>query len=200
MRRLTAGLFYLSTATALASVSLASTADSNIGSQPIELNKEADSLTVLEDVEFNATIEQLVTVAHTNMGMDINLSVIITNQSIDQLHIKGKNYDDTFNTSDLATGVVILNIGGDLVKLQSNNWNSLTGGEINMDFLQDKKAGKWARTRFQAKYNDLQKVALFQSENNQLCEIDYLNFEFAKNGLGLPKGVNSITGTCFKNK
>jgi hypothetical protein len=141
--------------------------------------------------------EQLVTVAYTNMNMDINLSVILNNRSIDKIHIEGKAYNKLFNTSDLKKGIVILDIGGDLVKLQSDNFDPLLGGDINMDYLQDKKTNVWKRAEFSAAFNGGGKVALYQETGASICEIDYLNFEFAKNNLGLPKGVNSIKGTCL---
>ena len=144
----------------------------------------------------NTSLEQLVTIAHTNMNMDIHLSVLLNKKSIDFIHIKGKTFDKTFDTRDLKEGLVILNMGGDLVKLQSENFDPLSGGDINMDYLKDKKTGHWERAQFSVAYNQEEKVALYQENPFTLCEIDYLNFEFAKSNIGLPKGVNSIKGTC----
>lgn len=195
MKRMTTSLFLLSSTLGFANPS--TTMDLKSSESTFEDNVFSYSNDIENDGELLASEEQFVTVAHTNMGMDINLSVIINSNRIEQIHIKGKNYDDTFNTADLGAGVVLLKIGGDLVKLQSDNWNPLTGGDINMDFLQDKKTGKWLRATFQAAYNPAKKVALFQVQNGAPCEISYLDFEFSKNSLGLPKGVNSITGTCL---
>lgn len=144
----------------------------------------------------STSLEQLVTIAHTNMNMDIHLSVLLNKKSIDFIHIKGKTFDKTFDTRELKEGIVILNMGGDLVKLQSENFDPLAGGDINMDYLKDKKTGHWERAQFSVAYNQEEKVALYQENPFTLCEIDYLNFEFAKSNIGLPKGVNSIKGTC----
>ena len=143
-----------------------------------------------------ASVEQLVTVAYTNINMEINLSVLLNNKSIDQFHIQGKAYNKTFNTTDLKKGIVILSIGGDLVRLQSDDFEPLSGGTINMDYLKDKKTETWERSEFSAAFNHDGKVALYQEGPFSLCEIDHLNFEFSKSNIGLPKGVNSILGTC----
>jgi hypothetical protein len=144
-----------------------------------------------------AQTEQQVVVAHTNMNMDINLSVILNGKSIDLIHIKGKAYDEKYETSKLKEGIVILNFGSDLVKLQSDNFMPLTGGNINMEYLKDKRAGKWETSEFRAGYNQAGKVALYQNNGFKECEVDYLTFDFAKNAIGIPKGVNSIVGTCL---
>jgi hypothetical protein len=154
------------------------------------------AVAVAEDSSL-APLEQHVVVAHTNMNMDINLSVILNDKSIDQIHIKGKAYDETYATADLKEGVVILNFGSDLVKLQSDNFKPLIGGDINMEYLKDKKTGNWETAEFRAGYNKLGKVALYQNDGFTECEIDYLTFDFAKNAIGIPKGVNSIIGTCL---
>lgn len=155
-----------------------------------------ESLNSSEESFANASVEQLVTIAYTNINMEINLSVLLNNKSIDQIHIKGKAYNKTFNTSDLKKGLVILSIGGDLVKLQSDNFEPLSGGTINMDYLKDKKTDTWERAAFSAAFNPEGKVALYQESTFALCEVDHLNFEFSKSNIGLPKGVNSILGTC----
>ena len=155
-----------------------------------------ESLNPPAEITETATVEQLVTVAYTNINMEINLSVLLNNRSIDQIHIKGKSYNKTFNTSDLKQGIVILSIGGDLVKLQSDNFDPLSGGSINMDYLKDKRTDTWERAEFTAAFNGEGHVALYQEAKLALCEIDHLNFEFSKSNIGLPKGVNSILGTC----